>query len=94
MIRQVAAGPEELLEDKANADFVDGAAWYFGEVLRRRHPDHVRWGYERHYHPEPCLLGWFDTIPAEHLATVYTKDCGALRKRYETIRAHREGRTE
>lgn len=94
VVRQVAAGPEELLEDKANADFVDGAAWYFGEVLRRRHPDDVRWGYERHYHPEPCLLGWFDTIPAEHLATVYTKNGGALRKRYETIRAHREGRTE
>jgi hypothetical protein len=57
LIRRRASGPEELLEDKANADFVEGAAWYFGEVLRRQDPDRTRWSYERHYHPEPHSRG-------------------------------------
>jgi hypothetical protein len=83
LIRQVASGPEELLEDKTNADFLEGAAWYFGEVLRRQDPDHARWSYKCHYHPEPYLSGWHSTHVGEHLATVYAKESGVLRSWYE-----------
>lgn len=37
-------------EDPANADFAEGAAWYFGETLRRAYP--ARWMY-RGYLREP-----------------------------------------
>lgn len=84
LIPQIAAGPEELLEDKANADFLEGAAWYFGEVLRRADPDRARWEYERRYHPEPHLAGRLTTHTAEHLATVYSKAGGVLRGWYES----------
>ena len=90
LIRQVAPGPEELLEDKANADFLEGAAWYFGEVLRRYDPDGNRWSYERHYHPEPHLLGWHDGLVFERLAAVYTKNSGVLRNWYEVGRRSKE----
>jgi hypothetical protein len=82
LIRQVASGPEELLEDKANADFLEGAAWYFGEVLRRDGPDHTRWSYERHYHPEAHLSGSHSGLVIEELAAVYTKEGGTLRHWY------------
>jgi hypothetical protein len=90
LIRHVAAGPEELLEDKANADFLEGAAWYFGEVLRRSDPEGSRWEYERRYHPEPHVAGWNATQAAEYLATVYTKDGGVLRRYYEAGRRRKE----
>lgn len=90
LIRQRAAGPEELLEDKANADFVDGAAWYFGEVLRRQDPDRARWSLDRQYHPEPHLTGWRWTHAAEQLGAVYERDGGVLRGWWESIRRLKE----
>jgi len=94
LIRHVAPGPEELLEDKANADFLEGAAWYFGEVLRRSDPDNSGWKYERHYHPEPYVAGSPTTEAAEHLATVYTADGGVLRRHYELRRRLEERRAQ
>ncbi|BBZ15270.1 hypothetical protein [Mycobacterium branderi] len=90
LIRRRASGPEELLEDKVNADFVEGAAWYFGEVLRRHDPDGSRWSFERSYHPEPYLSGGRATHVAEHLATVYAGDGGVLRRWWEAARTLRE----
>jgi len=92
LIKRIAAGPEELLEDKANADFVEGAAWYFGEVLRRADPEHIRWGYERRYHPEPHLVGSDANFPVENLAAVYTTDGGRLRHDYDIGRMRKEHR--
>jgi hypothetical protein len=92
LIRQVAGGPEELLEDKANADFLEGASRYFGEVLRRSDPDGTCWDYERRCHPEPELAGWPSTYTAEHLATVYTKNDGVLRGHYDWRRRLKERR--
>lgn len=94
LIRQVAAGPEELLEDKANADFVEGAAWYFGEVLGRADPDGTRWDHERRYHPEPHLAGPLTTFVAEHLATVYKGDGEILRRHYELAQRLKERRAQ
>jgi hypothetical protein len=90
LIRRVASGPEELLENKANANFLEGAAWYFGEVLRRDYPDRTRWSYERHYHPEAHLSGPGAGLVIEELAAVYTKDGGVLRHWYEVGRRHKE----
>jgi hypothetical protein len=67
-----------LLEDKHNADFHEGAALNFGEVLRRADPDRTRWEYERRYHPDPHLAGRLTTRAAEHLVTVYSKTGGVL----------------
>jgi len=92
LIKRVAPGPEELLEDKANADFLEGAAWYFGEVLRRSDADGTRWEYQRDYHPEPYVAGSPTTEAAEHLATVYTADGGTLRRHYELRRRLKEER--
>lgn len=83
LIGRVASGPEVLLEDKANADFVDGAAWYFGEVLRRDDPERTRWSYDRGYYPEPHLSGPHSGLVIERLAAVYTKSGGELRRWYE-----------
>jgi hypothetical protein len=94
LIRHVAPGPEELLEDTANAAFLEGAAWYFGEVLRRADPDDTRWEYERRYHAEPHLSGWPPTQAAEDLATVYKADGGVLRRHYELRRRLKENRAE
>jgi hypothetical protein len=93
LIRHVAPGPEELLEDKANADFLEGAAWYFGEVLRRVDTDGTCWEYHRGSHPEPYVGGWPPTNAAEDLATVYAKDGGVLRGHYEMKRRYKERRT-
>lgn len=90
LIRQRASGPEELLEDKNNADFLEGAAWYFGEVLRREDPERFRWEYDRDYHPEPTLKWHIPVEVANQLATVYTKDSGVLRGRYDRGRQLRE----
>lgn len=94
LIRQVAAGPEELLEDKANADFVEGAAWYFGEVLRRADPDGTRWDHQRRYHPAPHLAGPLTTFAAEHLATVYKGNGEILRRHYELAQRLKERRAQ
>lgn len=83
LIRQRASGPEELLEEKHNGDFLEGAAWYFGEVLRREDPEQFRWEYERDYHPEPTLKWLATTEVTNRLATVYTKDSRVLRGWYD-----------
>jgi hypothetical protein len=90
LIRQRASGPEELLEDKDNADFLEGAAWYFGEVLRREDPERFRWEYERDYHPEPTLKWHITTEATNQLATVYTNDSGVLRGWYDWGRKLKE----
>lgn len=90
LIRQRASGPEELLEDKDNADFLEGAAWYFGEVLRREDPDRFRWDFERDYLPEPTLQ-WYVTVEvANQLGGVYTNDGGFLRGWYDWGRGLKE----
>ncbi|KAA1249862.1 hypothetical protein F0Q45_12720 [Mycobacterium simiae] len=81
LIRQVASGPEELLEDKVNADFFEGAAWYLGEVTRRQAPDAVRWDYDRTYLADPHLSGCYHVH--ECLAEVYAKEGGVLRAWHE-----------
>jgi hypothetical protein len=83
LIRRRASGPEELLEGKSNADFVEGAGWYFGEVLRGVDPDQFRWEYERDYHPEPTLKWCTTTEVIGQLGAVYTKDDGYLRSYYD-----------
>jgi hypothetical protein len=94
LIRHVAPGPEELLENKANGDFLEGAAWYFGEVVRRADTDGTRWEYHRDAHPEPCVGGWPPTHAAEDLATVYAKAGGVLRGHCEMKRSYKEKRAE
>jgi hypothetical protein len=83
LVRQRASGPEELLEDKDNADFLEGAAWYLGEALRREDPDRYCWEFERAYHPEPTLRWCFNVETANQLGEVYTKDVGFLRGWYD-----------
>jgi hypothetical protein len=93
LIRQRAAGPEELLEDKSNADFLEGAAWYFGEVLRRHDASgRARWEYERDYYPEPHLQWRITTEVTNQLAMVYstTEGGGVLRGWYESVGKSRE----
>ncbi|MEU4342419.1 hypothetical protein AB0H00_14300 [Nocardia sp. NPDC023852] len=45
LILEVAPLPEQLLEDKTHLAFLDGAAWYCGEVFRQARP--LRWHYNR-----------------------------------------------
>ncbi|WP_292988403.1 hypothetical protein [Mycobacterium sp.] len=80
LIRQQAPGPEDLLEDKSRADFLDGAAWYLGETVRRLDPDHAEWAYDRDYHPDPYLWSGTPTDIFGKLADVYLTGSGALRK--------------
>jgi hypothetical protein len=46
VLRQVV-GSEEALYDTANREFRDGAAWYFGEVMRRGLGGH--WAYDARF---------------------------------------------
>jgi hypothetical protein len=55
-IRSFADGPEELLENPQHAEFLDGVAWYLGEVLRRADPAQCRWRFNRNYQPEPYAV--------------------------------------
>ncbi|WP_406272775.1 hypothetical protein OH799_33425 [Nocardia sp. NBC_00881] len=55
LVLRIAPTPEELLDDQANADFLNGAIWYCGEVFRRAEPEQWRWAYERNFGPDCCL---------------------------------------
>lgn len=85
LVIERGAIPEQLLEDEQNAPFVDGALWYFGEVLRRKRP--LPWEYVRGNTSDP-EVGHID--PLEALTDVLTSiDRGALRRRYDRLTASR-----
>ncbi|BDB39818.1 MULTISPECIES: hypothetical protein [Mycobacterium] len=65
-----AVAPEELLLDPAREDFLLGAAWYLGEVVRRQR-NSARWTYQRDFAPEPSVE-WMNPGPGVVLAGVYT----------------------
>lgn len=96
MVWQVADGPEELLEDSANVAFIDGAAYYLGEVLLRHGPQELRWRYLRGDvadFSEPTVEGtwWLMREPANILADIYidvARMGGVLRRRYERAREY------
>ncbi|RJO71406.1 hypothetical protein D5S18_24865 [Nocardia panacis] len=83
VLRQITPTPEELLEDTENAEFLDVAAWYYGETVRRA--THLAWKYDRNYGPD-CYLSDDNTSlnPVYDLAATYRYyDIGALRDRYD-----------
>lgn len=81
LIIERGAVPEQLLEEKENAPFLDGALWYLGEVLRRKCA--LPWDYVRGNTSDP-EVGHIKTF--EVLTNVLTSlDRGALRRRYDQL---------
>ncbi|MFQ6328378.1 hypothetical protein ACLMAL_19840 [Nocardia sp. CWNU-33] len=84
MIRQVTPTPEDLLENPANAEFLNGAAWYYGETVRCA--TDLAWTYHRN-DGNDCYLhstdGTYGRIfPIEHLAETFGHYApGSLRRR-------------
>ncbi|WP_406274091.1 hypothetical protein OH799_00490 [Nocardia sp. NBC_00881] len=83
LILEVTPLPEQLLEDKAHADFLDGAAWYCGEVFRQVRP--LQWQYARKAGIDCYLVsasgGPGYRAPVDTLAEIYLHyDRGALRR--------------
>ena len=85
LVIQKASTPEELLDEERNAPFVDGAVWYFGEVLRRGRS--LPWQYTRGDTADPTV-GHVDVF--EVLTRVlHSVDRGVLRRTYDRFAASR-----
>lgn len=86
VIRQVAPTPEDLLEKPENAEFLDVAAWYYGETLRRS--TDLVWTYCRDEDPD-CYLHrdggrGGEIFPVWELADTFKHyEIGSLRRRYD-----------
>lgn len=87
VIRQVAPTPEDLLEKPDNAEFLDVAAWYYGETLRRA--TDLVWTYCRDDDPD-CYLhrdggagSEVSVFPVWELADTFKHyEIGSLRRSY------------
>jgi hypothetical protein len=86
MIRRVTPTPEDFLENPANAESLNVAAWYYGETMRRA--TDLVWTYNRGQGPD-CYLhrtdGTFAFLqPVSHLAETFSHyDPGVLRRIYD-----------
>lgn len=83
LVIQKASTPEQLLNEERNEPFVDGAAWYLGEVLRRGRS--LPWQYTRGDTADPTV-GHVDVFEVLTRA-LHSVDRGALRRTYDRFTA-------
>ncbi|WP_280373094.1 hypothetical protein [Nocardia abscessus] len=86
VIRQVTPTPEDLLEDLAHAEFLNAAAWYYGETVRSA--TGLVWTYHRDEGPDCYLHRTDDTFeeihPVSDLAETFSHySPGSLRWNYD-----------
>ncbi|WP_280311961.1 hypothetical protein [Nocardia abscessus] len=86
VIRRVTPTPEDLLEDPAHAEFLNAAAWYYGETVRSA--TGLVWTYHRDEGPDCYLHRTDDTFgethPVSDLAETFGHySPGSLRRNYD-----------